>query len=157
MKPLQHYQNVQNEMKTWVDESMRPRYHFTAPAGFINDPNGFTVYNGKYQLFYQARYENCVGWGHAESADLMHFTHLPLAIFPGEEYDKDGCWSGGAIEKEGKLYLLYTGQNNATDLILLYVEHHTALTAFKFYDLTIHNIGKSLHPTDTVRYLHNTA
>lgn len=116
MKPLQHYQNVQNEMKTWVDESMRPRYHFTAPAGFINDPNGFTVYNGKYQLFYQARYENCVGWGHAESADLVHFTHLPLAIFPSEPYDKDGCWSGGAIEKEGKLYLLYTGQNNATNL-----------------------------------------
>ena len=114
MNPLSYYQAIVNEQSKQVKEQYRPRYHFTAPCGFINDPNGFTVYNGKFQLFYQCRYEGVVGWGHAESADLMHFTHLPLAVFPGEAYDKDGCWSGGAMEKDGKLYILYTGQTNAT-------------------------------------------
>lgn len=31
------------------------------------------------------------------------------SVAPDETYDKDGCFSGSAIEKDGKLYLMYTG------------------------------------------------
>ena len=34
---------------------------------------------------------------------------LPVALAPSESYDKDGCFSGSAIVKDDKLYLLYTG------------------------------------------------
>lgn len=102
--------------KANVLEEYRPRFHFTAPCGFINDPNGFTNFNGEWHLFYQYHIAGMVGWGHAKSKDLTHFTHLPPAVMPDEDYDRQGCWSGGAIAKDGKLYILYTGQNDQTEV-----------------------------------------
>ncbi|SKA85539.1 beta-fructofuranosidase [Clostridium sp. USBA 49] len=102
----------------------RPNFHFTPVCGWINDPNGFIYYNGQYHLFYQHYpYDTIWGpmyWGHAVSADLIKWYHLPIAMAPDEIYDKDGCFSGSAIEKEGKLYLIYTGHvhpNNYKNLV----------------------------------------
>ena len=36
-----------------TDKESKPLFHISAPAGWINDPNGFSVYNGKIHLFYQ--------------------------------------------------------------------------------------------------------
>jgi beta-fructofuranosidase len=98
---------------------MRQRYHFMAPSGWINDPNGLIYFRGKYHFFYQYNpYDAVWGamhWGHAVSEDLLHWEHLPIALAPSEPYDDDprgGCFSGSAIEHEGKLYLLYTGAVN---------------------------------------------
>ena len=48
-------------------------------------------------------------WGHATSTDLIHWHHEPTALAPSEDYDQSGCFSGSAIEHDGKLYLIYTG------------------------------------------------
>lgn len=62
----------------------RPAYHFTPEKNWTNDPNGLFYLNGKFQLYYQHNpFENKWGhmsWGHAESADLVHWRHLPVAI-----------------------------------------------------------------------------
>ena len=58
---------------------------------------------------------DCMHWGHAVSKDLVHWEYLPLALAPSEEYDdyqKGGCFSGSAIEHEGKLYVFYTATAN---------------------------------------------
>lgn len=34
-----------------TDKESKPLFHISAPAGWINDPNGFSVYNGKIHLF----------------------------------------------------------------------------------------------------------
>lgn len=52
----------------------------------------------------------CIG-GHARSKDLVHWESLPIALTPGDPEDKDGCFSGTAIEKDGVLYLFYTGHH----------------------------------------------
>ena len=54
-------------------------------------------------------------WGHAVSEDLVHWEYLPLALAPSESYDdhmRGGCFSGSAIEHDGKLFLMYTGTKN---------------------------------------------
>ncbi|HVW97853.1 MAG TPA: glycoside hydrolase family 32 protein [Mucilaginibacter sp.] len=62
----------------------RPAYHFTPDKYWTNDPNGLIYLNGKFQLYYQHNpFENKWGhmsWGHAESPDLIHWKHLPVAI-----------------------------------------------------------------------------
>lgn len=103
----------------------RLHYHISAPAYWINDPNGFCFYKGEYHLFYQHHpYSPEWGpmhWGHVKSKDLALWEHLPIALAPSEDYDRDGCFSGSGIEKDGKLFLMYTGNvwmgdNHETDL-----------------------------------------
>lgn len=76
---------------------MRPLYHFTPPQNFMNDPNGLVYFGGEWHLFYQ---HNPFGiewghmsWGHAVSGDLVHWEHLPVAL-----YEADGVmiFSGSA-------------------------------------------------------------
>lgn len=101
---------------------MRQRYHFMAEQGWLNDPNGLIYYQDKYHYFYQYNpYDSFWGamhWGHAVSEDLLEWKYLPIALAPSESYDnheKGGCFSGSAIEYDGKLYLLYTGTSNDGD------------------------------------------
>jgi sucrose-6-phosphate hydrolase SacC (GH32 family) len=79
----------------------RPLFHFTAPTGAINDPNGMTFFKGEWHLFYQYK-PDMKGkfpdkhWGHAVSKDLVRWQHLPPALAPDEH---GMCYSGnGAID-----------------------------------------------------------
>ncbi|HEM3969313.1 TPA: glycoside hydrolase family 32 protein [Streptococcus suis] len=99
--------------KVTLDPTFRPERHFVPEIGWINDPNGFVYFKGEYHLFYQFNpYESVWGpmhWGHAKSKDLVNWEHLPVALAPDKDYDKDGCFSGSAIVKEDTLWLMYTG------------------------------------------------
>ncbi|WP_042352851.1 glycoside hydrolase family 32 protein [Bacillus massiliigorillae] len=96
-----------------VKQDHRLGFHIAAPANWINDPNGLVYFKGEYHVFYQHHpYDEHWGpmhWGHAKSKDLVHWEHLPIALAPDEEYDRDGCFSGSAIVDGDTLYLVYTG------------------------------------------------
>ncbi|MCB0204697.1 MAG: glycoside hydrolase family 32 protein [Anaerolineae bacterium] len=92
----------------------RPAYHFTAPANWLNDPNGLIQWRGQYHLFYQynpnGAYHGTIHWGHAVSGDLVHWTDMPVALSPTPDgHDAAGCWSGCAVDNMGTPTLLYTG------------------------------------------------
>lgn len=96
-----------------VNSHFRHKFHVMAPAGWINDPNGFCFFDGEYHLFYQHYpYDSEWGkmhWGHCTTVDFVRWKHLPIALKPDSDYDKDGVYSGSAIEKDSRLYLFYTG------------------------------------------------
>jgi beta-fructofuranosidase len=80
----------------------------------MNDPNGLIHWQGRYHLFYQhhphGAYWSDMHWGHAASPDLVHWTHLPVALAPTPGGpDKDGCFSGCAVADGGVPTLVYTG------------------------------------------------
>lgn len=96
-----------------VDRKFYPKFNFAAPVGWMNDPNGVSIYKDELHLFYQYYpYDSVHGkmhWGHTKTKDGINWEHLDVALAPDQPYDKDGVFSGSAIEKDGKLYLMYTG------------------------------------------------
>ena len=97
-----------------IKKEERPDFHLSTRTGWMNDPNGFSCYGGKYHMFYQYHpYDSKWGpmhWGHAVSEDLLHWEYLPAALAPDEIYDRDGCFSGSAITlPDGRHLLMYTG------------------------------------------------
>ncbi len=96
-----------------ANDPHRPQYHFLSPANWMNDPNGLIQWRGQYHLFYQYNpngpFHGTIHWGHAVSEDLVHWTHLPIALAPTPGgLDKDGCWSGCAVDDHGTPTLVYT-------------------------------------------------
>ncbi|MBQ8395257.1 MAG: glycoside hydrolase family 32 protein [Clostridia bacterium] len=100
-------------MKETVKKGLRPQFHVTGGEGWINDPNGLVVFKGRYHAFYQYYPHDVhwgpMHWGHVVSDDLIHWERLPIALYPGDEGDKNGCFSGSAIVWKDRLWLLYTG------------------------------------------------
>ncbi len=94
-------------------ETFRPKYHVSIPSGWCNDPNGLIWRGGKGHLFFQ-HYPYMPAWGtmhwaHVVTEDFVKWDYLPVALVPDEPYEVIcGCCSGSAIEKDGKLILMYT-------------------------------------------------
>ncbi|MFB6250667.1 MAG: GH32 C-terminal domain-containing protein [Halobellus sp.] len=107
--------------EAFADDPARPRYHFTPPANWLNDPNGLIRWNGRYHLFYQYNpagpFHNTIHWGHAVSDDLLHWTDKQIALAPSPDGpDRHGCWSGCAVGDDGTPTVLYTGGNGRWQL-----------------------------------------
>ena len=104
----------EEKYSVFIKDEDRPAFHLSPRIGWMNDPNGFSLYKGQYHLFYQYHpYSTQWGpmhWGHVVSSDMLRWTYLPAAIAPDQEYDQNGCFSGSALElDDGRQLLLYTG------------------------------------------------
>ena len=77
---------IQNTIAQNYREMYRPQIHFSPKAHWMNDPNGMVYYNGIYHLFFQyypdASVWGPMHWGHAISADLVHWKQQPIALYP---------------------------------------------------------------------------
>ncbi|MBR4544531.1 MAG: glycoside hydrolase family 32 protein [Oscillibacter sp.] len=96
-----------------MNRSYRPRYHASVMSGWANDPNGTIFYGGKAHLFYQHYPHKAewgtMHWGHFTTEDFVRWENLPITLVPDQDYEVIcGCCSGSTIEKDGKLYLMYT-------------------------------------------------
>ena len=97
----------------------RPAWKLAPQANWMNDPNGLIYFRGRYHAFWQcypyAPEWHHMHWAHGVSDDLIHWEYLPVALAPDQPYEDDfggGCFSGSAIEKDGRLYLIYTAYAN---------------------------------------------
>lgn len=112
-------------------DKSRPQYHFLPAQNWMNDPCGPIFFDGVYHMFYQFNPQLPVwgnmSWGHAESMDMIHWRHDPLALWPSTWYDALGVFSGSiAADEDHKdmidmgrdsrlLYAYYTAVHIPTD------------------------------------------
>ncbi len=111
---LRDARKYEEERERKIAKEPRPAFHLSARVGWMNDPNGLSFYKNEYHLFYQyhpfSAYWGPMHWGHAVSSDLLHWKHLPVALAPDMDYDRDGCFSGNAVVlPDGSHMLMYTG------------------------------------------------
>jgi beta-fructofuranosidase len=114
-----------------AQDPRRPQYHLLPARNWMNDPNGPIYYRGQYHMFYQynpnGAFWGDMHWGHAVSADMIHWRHLPVALAPTPGGpDADGCFSGTAVATEGGVTMIYTGVASvpATEATLRDGEHN---------------------------------
>lgn len=104
-----------------ASDRRRPVFHFRSPGQWMDDPNGIICHEGLYHVMYSLNphssehragmvYKTAVRvwdpesedwtggitvWGHARSRDLLHWEHLPIALYPqvgrGEHFIWFGC------------------------------------------------------------------
>ncbi|MFS1663607.1 sucrose-6-phosphate hydrolase [Streptococcus sp. zg-JUN1979] len=88
-------------------------YHIEPKSGLLNDPNGFSYFDGKFHLFYQnwpfGAAHGLKQWVHTTSDDLVHFTETGVTLEPDHPHDSHGAYSGSAYPIDDKLFIFYTG------------------------------------------------
>lgn len=93
----------------------RADYHIQPVTGLLNDPNGFSYFNGKWHLFYQwfpfGSIHGMKHWYHVTSDDLVTWKNEGLALRPDLLYENHGCYSGSALVDKDVLWLAYTGNS----------------------------------------------
>ncbi len=93
----------------------RPNYHIYSQSGWINDPNGLVKFKDEYHVFYQLHPYSAewgpMHWGHVISKDLVHWRRAKVALAPDTSYET-GCFSGNAVDNDGKLTLVYTSHDD---------------------------------------------
>ena len=122
-----------------MDYSAKLKYHYRPNKGWVNDPNGLVWFGGYYHVFYQHSpdfeipWQQPMHWGHARTKDFLSWEELPIALFPDEEYDSNGCWSGTATVKDGVLYLIYASVRSAEKIQTVSVAYSTDGINFEKY------------------------
>lgn len=97
----------------YLSDPSFPGLHVRPPRGWINDPSGLALVDGRYHVFFQhapdeTEHSN-IHWGHASSADLLRWRDEPVALLPREgELDSHGCWTGTVVDDGGVPTAVYT-------------------------------------------------
>lgn len=133
-------------------DPIRPEYHFHAPAQWMDDPNGVIYHKGYYHMMYSLNPDTdkyragmvyktgssvwktsepdwtggITVWGHARSKDMIHWEHLPVALYPDTENGEYYIWFGcTAINGEGIPVAIYTSvgyeDRNPTDSAIQHI------------------------------------
>lgn len=137
-------------------EQHRPLFHFSPATKWTNDPNGMVYYKGEYHLFYQHYPEASVWgpmhWGHAISKDLIHWEHMPVAIYP----DSLGYIFSGSAVADVQNTSGFGKKGGETPLVAIYTYHDPVGEKAKRNDFQTQGIAYSLDKGRTwVKYAGN--
>ena len=122
----------------------RSHYHIEPKTGLLNDPNGFSYYNGKWVLYYQnfpfGPVHGLKQWVQLESQDLVHFEETGGLVLPDTQLDSHGAYSGSAMQFGDDLFLFYTGNHRDEN----WVRHPYQIGALVHSDGSLEKLDKIL-------------
>ena len=90
------YQDWTQEEIKHIKENMahspwHTHYHVEPKTGLLNDPNGFSYFDGKWIVFYQnfpfGAAHGLKSWVQLESDDLVHFRETGVKVLPDTPLD----------------------------------------------------------------------
>ena len=91
----------------------RLKFHLMPKTGWLNDPNGLCQFNGTYHIYYQYTPFEPTGelktWGHYTTKDFIHYEDFGPVVFPDEDMDAHGVYSGSAFIEDDTIHYFYTG------------------------------------------------
>jgi len=97
----------------------RMQHHIQPDSGLLNDPNGFSYFNGQWHLFYQifpfGPVHGLKSWQHMTSDNLVDWHNEGIAIQPGNGYDSHGAYTGTTLSMGDRLFMMYTGNVRTAD------------------------------------------
>ena len=119
-------------------------YHVEPRTGLLNDPNGFSYFDGKWVVFYQnfpfGAAHGLKSWVQLESDNLVEFKETGTVLLPDTKLDSHGAYSGSAMQFGDKLFLFYTGNHRDEN----WVRHPYQIGALMDKDGQIEKIDKIL-------------
>lgn len=91
----------------------RLKFHLMPKTGWLNDPNGLCQFQGVYHIYYQYTPFEPTGelklWGHYTTKDFIHYEDDGPVLFPDEDMDAHGAYSGSAFIEDDTIHYFYTG------------------------------------------------
>lgn len=122
---MKKYEKVfQKDYEQWYGENealrrqvaadpMRLQYHLMPETGWLNDPNGLCQFHGLYHIYYQFTPFEPTGelklWGHFTTRDFVSYQQEAPVLFPDEDFDAHGVYSGSAFVENDEIHYFYTG------------------------------------------------
>lgn len=124
-------------------EPHRPRFHFSPKTHWMNDPNGMVYHKGVYHLFFQYYPDGTtwgpMHWGHATSADMLHWREEAIALYP----DSLGyIFSGSAVVDVNNTSGF--GRNGQVPLVAIFTHHNPKLEKAKSETFQYQSLAYSL-------------
>ena len=89
-----------------------PVYHIAPKHGLVNDPNGLYELNGEHHIFYQwfplGPVHGLKHWYHVSTKDFITYHDHGVALYPDQDYDEHGCFSGSTFVENNQASIFYT-------------------------------------------------
>ncbi len=107
--------SIGEEFASTIEKSnpSMPKFHLYPNSGLLNDPNGLHKDGDEYYIYYQlspiAPYHLNKHWGLYKTKDFIKYKDEGIVISPNAEFDKQGVFSGAAINNDGNVNIFYTG------------------------------------------------
>ncbi|MFM2622879.1 sucrose-6-phosphate hydrolase [Vibrio owensii] len=116
--PTGYFENLTKQRE---QDKLYPSFHIAPPYGLLNDPNGLSEFNGEHHIFYQwfpiAPTHGLKHWYHVSTKDFINYTDHGVALYPDEDYDSHGVYSGGGLVDGEELLLFFTGNKRDQDWV----------------------------------------
>ena len=110
MKWHQENQAYRDSVKMDAD---RLSYHLMPETGWLNDPNGLCQFKGTYHIYYQYTPFEPTGelklWGHYATKDFIRYVNAEPVLYPDQDCDAHGVYSGSAWVENDIVHYFYTG------------------------------------------------